>query len=52
MGLVECGDAVAGNPHLVALHAQRALKDLGDRVVVLDDQHARCPLVIRHFRSG
>ena len=32
--------AVAGELDLVALHAQRALQDLGDLLVVLDDEHA------------
>ena len=32
--------AVAGDAHLVALQAQRALQDLGDLLVVLDDEHA------------
>ena len=30
----------AGDAHLVALQAQRALQDLGDLLVVLDDEHA------------
>ena len=38
--LVERGHAVAGDADVVALHAQRALQDLGDRVVVLDDEDA------------
>ena len=33
-------DAVAGELDLVALQAQRALQDLGDLLVVLDDEHA------------
>ena len=37
---VQRGDAVAGELDLVALDAQRALQDLGDVVVVLDDEHA------------
>ena len=40
MRLVERGHAVAGDTDVVALHPQRALQHLGDRVVVLDDQHA------------
>ena len=32
--------AVGGDAHLVALQAQRALEDLGDLLVVLDDEHA------------
>ncbi len=32
--------AVAGDAHLVAVQAQRALERLGDLVVVLDDEHA------------
>ena len=38
-GLVERGLAVAGEAHLVALHAQRALQGQGDVLVVLDDEH-------------
>ena len=38
--LVERRLAVAGDAHLVALQAQRALQDLGDLLVVLDDEHA------------
>ena len=38
--LVERLHAVAGELDLVALEAQRALQDLGDLVVVLDDEHA------------
>ena len=49
VGLVERGDAVAGDPHLVALHAQRALEDLRDRVVVLDHQHAGGTFEIGHL---
>ena len=30
----------AGHAHLVALQAQRPLQDLGDLLVVLDDEHA------------
>ena len=33
-------DAVAGELDLVALEPQRALQDLGDVLVVLDDEHA------------
>ena len=33
--------AVAGALDLVALGAQRAAQDVGDRLVVLDDEHAR-----------
>ena len=33
-------DAVGGELDLVALQAQRALQDLGDLLVVLDDEHA------------
>ena len=40
-GVVERRLAVDGEPHLVALHAQRALENLGDLLVVLDDEHAR-----------
>ena len=39
VGRVERDRPVAGHPDLVALHAQRTLEDLGDRVVVLDDEH-------------
>ena len=38
--VVERRDAVAGDAHLVALQAQRALEHLGDLLVVLDDEHA------------
>ena len=38
--LVEAADAVAGELDLVALEAQRALQDLRDLLVVLDDEHA------------
>ena len=38
--LVERGDAVAGEPDLIALEPQRALQHLGDLLVVLDDEHA------------
>ena len=38
--LVERRDAVARELDLVALQAQRALEDLGDLLVVLDDEHA------------
>ena len=38
--LVERRLAVAGDAHLVALQAQRALEHLGDLLVVLDDEHA------------
>src|SRR3954453_5069985 len=40
-GLVERGLAVAGDAHVVAVQAQGALEDLGDLVVVLDDEHPR-----------
>ena len=33
-------DAVGGELDVVALEAQRALQDLGDLLVVLDDEHA------------
>ena len=32
--------AVGGELDLIALEAQRALQDLGDLLVVLDDEHA------------
>ena len=38
--VVERRHAVAGEPDLVALQAQRALQHLGDVVVVLDDEDA------------
>src|SRR4051794_16446230 len=38
-GLVERRLAVAGDAHVVAVQAQGALEDLGDLVVVLDDEH-------------
>ena len=38
--LVERRLAVGGDAHLVALQAQRALQDLGDLLVVFDDEHA------------
>ena len=38
--LVERRLAVCGHAHLVALQAQRPLQDLGDLLVVLDDEHA------------
>ncbi len=38
--LLEGLDAVAGELDLVALHAQRALEDVRDLLVVLDDQYA------------
>ena len=40
LGVVERLRAVAGQLDVVALHPQRALQDLGDLLVVLDDQHA------------
>ena len=42
--------AVVGDPDLVALHAQRALEHLGDRVVVLDHQDAGWTLEIGHVQ--
>ena len=42
--LVERGDAVAGDAHLVALHPQRALQHLGDLLVVLDNEDAHGPV--------
>ena len=50
MGLVKRGDAVAGHAHVVALHAQRALEHLRDRVVVLDDEDARRAFVVGGHR--
>ena len=40
MHLVERLDAVPGELDVVALEPQRALQDLGDLLVVLDDEHA------------
>ena len=40
MRLVEAADAVRGELDLIALETQRALQDLGDLLVVLDDEHA------------
>ena len=40
MRLVERLHAVAGELDVVAVEAQRALQDLGDLGVVLDDEHA------------
>ena len=51
-GLVERGLAVAGDAHLVALQAQRALEHLGDLVVVLDDEHARISSDTVHGTPG
>jgi hypothetical protein len=47
MRLVECGQAVAGDADVVALHSQRALQDLGDGVVVLDDEDASGTLKLK-----
>ena len=40
VGLIEPAHAVGGELYLVALEAQRALEDLRDLLVVLDDEHA------------
>ena len=40
--------AVERQPDLVALQAQRALEHLRDLLVVLDDEHARCAVRVRH----
>ncbi len=40
VGVGEGRLAVRARPHLVALHAQRALEHLRDLLVVLDDEHA------------
>ena len=40
VGVRERRLAVRARAHLVALHAQGALQDLGDLLVVLDDEHA------------
>ena len=54
-GGVERLDPVAGSPHLVALVAQRAPQDVGDLLVVLDDQHPPAdqvaPVRIRKHRN-
>ena len=42
--VVECGHAVAGQPHLVAFQAQRALQNLGDLLVVLHHEDAHGPV--------
>ena len=39
MRLVEPAHTVRGELDLIALEAQRALQDLGDLLVVLDDEH-------------
>ena len=51
MRALQRGRAVAGDAHLVALHPQRTLQDLGDRVVVLDDQHTGGTLEISHLEG-
>jgi hypothetical protein len=48
MGQVERAHAIPGDPHLVTLEPKRALQHVRDRVVVLDDQHARGTLVVGH----
>src|SRR4051794_17882297 len=45
VGRAEGRLAVGGDARLVALEAQRALQDLGDVLVVLDDEDARLPFV-------
>ena len=40
MGGVEGRRAIVGDADLVALHPQRALQHLGDRIVILDDENA------------
>ena len=40
MGLVERNQAVDRDSHVVALQAQRPLQDLGNGLIVLDDEHA------------
>jgi hypothetical protein len=40
LGVVERLGAVPGELDVVTLHAQRALQNLGDLLVVLDDEHA------------
>ena len=50
--LVERRHAVAGDARLVALQPQRALENLGDVLVVLDDQDARRACVVVHVTDG
>ena len=52
VGEVERADPVAGDLDVVALHPQRALEDLGDRVVVLDDQDPGGAFEIVHASRG
>jgi hypothetical protein len=40
--LVERGDAVERQLHVIALEPQLALQHLGDLLIVLDDEHANC----------
>jgi hypothetical protein len=40
LGVIQGLRAVVGELHVVALHAQRALEDLGDLLIVLDDEYA------------
>src|SRR3954451_13971507 len=40
MGLIEAAHAIRGELDLIALQAQRALQNLGDLLIVLDDEHA------------
>ena len=46
--LVERADPVGRDLDVVALQPQRALEDLGDRLVVLDHQYPRGALVVSH----
>ena len=48
----ERGHAVGGGANVVALHAQGALENLGDLVVVLDDEHTGWTGVIAHADDG
>src|SRR4051794_36932649 len=51
-GLVQRRLPIAGDAHVVAVQAQRALEDLGDLVVVLDDQHPGIAADTGHAREG
>ena len=53
LGDLERRDAVGRGAHLVALLAQRAAQDVGDLVVVLDDEHAAGDgLAVEHQSQG
>src|SRR5205085_9163287 len=49
--LLERPDPVAGDLHVVALEAQRALQHLGNCLVVLDDEHSWRTLVFGHLQA-